>query len=238
MVDVPGLGKMSKADAEGLAYIQSKDRGKYIDEKLSKHDLGKHTTDKMNEKQFNAIEQVSRLNTVADAFDPKFLTLGETVKQAKLSWQEYLTGSIPPESEADRSKYVTFQQSTLNNLNKYIQEMTGAAMSDGEAARLKAAMPNMNMDPTQFKTALNNVRSQSLLAIARYNYLRDTQFKGKAWDAKEVENHTSIDGMRKIIHDRRDQLLKDIRSEYPKANEADVQNAVKARIGRQFGIDA
>ena len=59
--------------------------------------------------------------------------------------------------------FTTLRAKSVSNLNSYIKEMTGAAMSEAEAKRLMAVMPNAGTgvfdgdSPTQFKTKLDVV---------------------------------------------------------------------------------
>ena len=76
-------------------------------------------------------------------------------------------GMAGPEAQESISNVTQFKTRTTDMLNKYIKEITGAAMSQAEATRIIASMPNVNMSDAQFDSALNRVINDIEAAIAR-----------------------------------------------------------------------
>jgi hypothetical protein len=239
MVQTP-IGPMPPQRAKQLGFMMAMrgkaEAGKMIAEPADKFQLAKEARNEIDKRELNTVEQMGRLTAISAGFKSKFLTLPEQAKQYAMSWQEWLTGKLPPAQQTARAEYVEFQQNTVNNLSNYIKEITGAAMGVEEAKRIMSGMPNMSDDPTAFKAKLDNIQSQVMLSMARYRYLRENGFKGQPWDVNRASQDMPLNQMRKTIHDRRDQIVSEIRTEFPNAPEPDVRSAVKARIAQEFGI--
>lgn len=244
MVTVPGFGTMPEARARALAMMAAAggkgDLGKIIMDEVNRGALGKEARSEVDKKEVNTTMALGRLSEIANSYDPKHLTAKEQLKQTGLSWKGWLTGPLPPEQAAQRAEHVQFKRGVVDNLNRHIQEMTGAAMGVDEAKRLMAAMPNMQDDPDEFKAKLDDVRRSSALTIARYRLLREKGFQGQPWKgtADDAAKAIPIDKMQNIIRDQAKGVYQRIKQVSPGASHDQIMQQVKQVITAQFGIDA
>ena len=154
-------------------------------------DLTKATTTQVQKDVLNTQEGLARVKAIRKMYDPRFLTAkgraGNVLRQA----EAYLTGDIKytgtPEEHAEFS---AFHSETLNNINQYIKEISGAAVSAQEAERLKGALPHPDLDPATFKARLDRVADQMEDKIQRLNAVL-----GRYQPGTEAEFATALRGL-------------------------------------------
>lgn len=181
----------------------------------------KPMTTKIQEKLLNAGEAIARLNEVKASYDPKFLQYGTRLGILATNIKEKAGFQVAGEDLKVAEEYATFKRRAIENINRYIKEITGAQMSEAEANRLRQGMPDpgdswYNGDsPTQFKAKLEDVLKTARMAKARYVYIlkkglateEQIQAKGKNqefWDKMGV----SLDDMPSIINQKAEELKK------------------------------
>jgi hypothetical protein len=143
-------------------------------------DLTTPTKNKLQEGAINAQAGIDRLAGVRTGFDPRWLTY-------KGQFSQYVN-SI-------RSKAAGFPFVS----NRYITEITGAAMGVEEAKRIVSTMPSLDDDPQSFQTKLDRVEERLKLVLARSVY---TQRNGIKFDA------IPIDQMKSIMNRRGDEIYR------------------------------
>jgi len=198
----------------------------------------------LQEKQINTIEAYSRLRSIEQSFRPEFQ---EIESRIGFKWNELMDSfsstrkSLTPEQRGQLANFAAYRADALNNLNQYIKEITGAAMTNAEAERIMRAMPNpgdgvFNGDsPTVFKAKLDAALRNSKLAIARYHYLSTNGFPGSV---DEMARALPLERMGGFIQQRTDQLLKDTLSQNPGLTQKEAAPIVRQRLRAEFGIDA
>ena len=125
----------------------------------STSDLGLGTKGK-NTLQTSLIDgqaSIDRFKSIGESFDPKFLEKGEQGMNFLRGWGEKLGMNIGKSGRNALEQYTTFRQKTMENLNLYIKEITGAQVSEHEAVRLMQALPNLNDSPTEFRAKMRSV---------------------------------------------------------------------------------
>jgi hypothetical protein len=115
-----------------------------------------------------------------------------------------------------------YRQTTIEHLNLYIKDITGAQMSESEAKRLGKAVPNAENDsPTQFESKLGNSIRMSRMAISRYQYLLREGFTASAIqkmmepidpEAKEgshamIDTYMPLNKFKSIMKAREDEIV-------------------------------
>ena len=120
--------------------------------------LGKKSQSDMVEELHSADATLDQINRSMKDFNPEFLTIPGKLKNLALSSWEKIGGSLDPESQEFVGRYTKFTQNSIDMLNRYINEITGAAIGAGqEEDRLRKGIPDaQNMSPTQFTNALQN----------------------------------------------------------------------------------
>lgn len=243
MIDTP-MGQMSADQARrlgmGLAMTGRGEAGKAL---LDSVQLGKTARNQVDEKELNATELLSRLNTIAGQFDPKFLTIENQLKNYGLSWAdsfESLRGRVPPEQLQELARYTTFKQSSIENLNAYIKEITGAAMAVAEGERIRKGAPDPEKDsPTQFKAKLDNSVKATQLAVIRYRYLRKNGFQGQPWrgSGEDAARMLPLPQMDNILNRRATEIYNGLKASNPRAQEQQIRDAARAQLGAEFGLE-
>lgn len=246
MVQTPmGMMPASKAKALGfmMAYRGKGDAGRMLADAANPAALGKDVRGDVDKAEFKATELMGRMKAIKEGFRPEFLTYEEQAKQFGVSFADKfdaLRAKLPPEVLQRHADYTTFRRDTVENLNRYINEVTGAAMGVEEAKRLSKAVPTMDDNPTAFKAKMDGVVKQTQLAIARYRFLRKEGFNGQPWSgsAEDAARDLPLDRMGGIISDQFKAVLQQLREQNPKATDKQLRGATRAVIRQKFGIDA
>lgn len=202
----------------------------------------KPTNNALQEKQFNAIEQLARLRSIKQSWKPEYQQIE---KRLGFQWNALLDKfgptrkSLTPQQRQELAAYSASRAEAIGNLNLYIKEITGAAMAIPEAERIKKAQPNPGEgifdgdSPVEFDSKMQKNIRMTEMAIARYNYLTKNGFKG---DVDAMSREIPLEGMGKVIQERTDSLLKESLNANPGLTPQDVQPIVQQRLRAEFGI--
>ena len=194
-------------------------------------ELSKPTQNKVEEKALTSSEGLARLNSIQKSFRPEFMEIGTRFNQAWNAKLEKLGQPLSPEDQKSLTEYTTFSRNALSNLNDYIKEITGAALSEMEAKRIMAAAPNPGQgifdgdSPTQFKAKMDAAINELTLANARSIYAAKVGI-----NALDV----SLTSMRDVVNKR-------YNAEYESLKAAGLEDgAAKAKarelVKTEFGI--
>jgi len=184
--------------------------------------LTKPTEGKLQATAVDAQSGIDRLSGIRQGFDPKWLTYTEQAKQFANNVRQKAAGlpfvsKLSPQEEADLAAFSSFKSDTLDNLNLYIKEITGAAMGVEEAKRIVSTLPSLDDSPAAFQSKLNRTEERLRLVLARSVY---TQKQGIKFDAMPIEQ------MRGIINRRGDELARELK------DPAAVRSALEAEFFR------
>ncbi len=116
--------------------------------------MSKPTQTAVETELLNAEKGLLRIDRILNSYDESYLN-------APKQWQNWLRDkweragfSLSAAGEKELAGYATFESYTLENLNRYIKEITGAQMSEAEAERLMKSMPQMGEGKTRFRAKL------------------------------------------------------------------------------------
>ena len=141
--------------------------------------------------QDRAISGLKKIdNLYESAKDNQFLTYGGRLKGQGLATLERF-GFEPSEENKQYLRDLTeFQVATLDFLNQYVKEITGAQMTNAEAVRIMASVPNISMSESQFEGALRDTkrRAQDIINQRR----RDAGQQAFDWTATDDFDWGSI----------------------------------------------
>lgn len=238
MVQTP-MGPMKRQDAQRLGFVLALggkgDAGKMMGEFAQQGMPGKEARNEIEKRLFAASEQKARLGAIRASFKPEWQTIDEQLKQYGISWIDSigpLRDKIPPAERQRHAEYTRYRQEAFMNMNQYIKDMTGAAMSEQEANRLRKGIPDPERDgPTAFQAKMENSSAQADLAMARHNYLLRQGFQGKPW-----ESGVSLERMQGIINQRGAQIEKIMRQQNPQAAPQAIQRETFRQVKQEFGI--
>jgi hypothetical protein len=171
------------------------------------------------------------LNRISEGYRPEFLQTRFKVAQGLVELGEKLGREPNPEERQNLEQYSRFKQDAVRQLNQYINEITGAAIGQGEEAeRLKSGVPNPGTglfggdSPTVFLSKLNNTVRDLRLAEARLQYI-----KTKGFNLQDV----TLDQMPTIMRKRKEQIVKDFGLDEANATDREV---LRNRLAAEFGL--
>jgi len=205
----------------------------------------KATKNKIEGKIFDTAEGMSRLDGIQKSFKPEFMTMGGGLKAGWIKMVDKIrAGGMKPTPEQTKylTEYTQFKQDAWYNLNRYIKEITGAQMSEAEAARLMRSMPNPGTSfydgdsPSEFKAKMDNSVRQLKLAAARYTYLRSARFKGKRMIGPGGKSNISIQQMRGIMNKRATEIYREMKKSNPGMDGNLIRAQADQATLREFGI--
>lgn len=194
--------------------------------------LGKAGANKVDEALLDTGARMSRLKSIESSWEPGFLTMKTQLGNKVLSFKEWAGGSLTPEQRANITRFTGFKGDVLSNVNAYIKEVTGAAMTESEAKRIMATLPNMDMGPTEFKAALDRAVRQAKMAEARLVYIKR---KGLAYDFWKERPGVSLESMPMIMQTR----ANDITAQLKKQGVTDpvkLRDNVRRIMASEFGL--
>lgn len=141
--------------------------------------LGKEGSNKVDTQLLELGQSRLRLQSIASNFNPKYLETPFKLKMEGVAQLEKLGKKPSPQDAADLAAYSDFAQTAYNELNAYINFITGAAVGSGdEEARLRKGVPDPQKDsPTQFLTKLNAKIREGRLYEARLGYIKNKGMK-------------------------------------------------------------
>lgn len=133
------------------------------------------------EKDMKSVQDgLDRLQSVAQQFDANFMTYGGKVEAWWLGIKDKAGGKLgrlSPEEQDFLGRYSSFTADAIEQLNGYIKDVTGAAMSEREADRIRRAIPDPQRDgPQQFAAKWGAVTRRLARAEERYRKLLQEGF--------------------------------------------------------------
>lgn len=199
------------------------------------HTLTKPQQNKVQEKAIASVEGLKRMEGIVRSFKPEYLQIPQKLGAEWTALKEkFNMGDVNENDKAFLEEYSTFKQNSLENINLYIKEITGAQMSEKEAERIRRAMPDPGDgvfggdSPTQFKSKIVNTYKKTKAVLARTNYYLNQGIpQEKYQEMMKGGMVVSLDEMEKIIDQRFDELMNQ-----PGAN----MQQVLAKIQQEFGL--
>ena len=190
--------------------------------------MAQPTLNNIEEQIVNNTARLQRVRDVASAFRPEFLQMGPQIRNWAASLQERMGMALTPEQRQRLEAFTEFRSRAYTELTQTLREMSGAAVTEGEAQRLLAAIGDPSRDsPTEFQAKMNNVIRTVSLANARMHYYRRNGIQG-ALDS------TPLSDMQGIINRRGDEVAAQLRGQNVPAEE--IQRRVRATLAVEFGF--
>lgn len=196
--------------------------------------LQKETIKKIDENQMDTVELLSNLTSIKNSYKPEYLQW-KTQLDALGTWAKRKAGIAISDDEKEAYQgYVNFKKNTVSNLNDFIRKMTGAAMSNAEADRLKAEVPTENDDDLAFETKLDSSLEKSLLAAHRYHYFR---VSGIPYDMDKISKVMPLSNMKNFMNAQAKQIQEKLLQQNPtlKSNPAKLKQETRNGLIQLFG---
>lgn len=199
----------------------------------------KTTQGKIDDNLMESGGRMMRLDSIAASFKPEYQTIGTRIGAGWSALKEKGGVNLSGGDQRTLTEFSRFKSESLNNLNLYIKEITGAAMSEAEADRIRKAMPDPGSgmfdgdSPTQFKAKLDDSLRQVKMAEARNVYLKRN---GMSLMGADGEPLMALDRMPSLINGRGKEIEAGLLKADPKADKKAVHKAVMRQLGQEFGI--
>lgn len=213
---------------------KTKAMGEQLIKDLEQGSFGKEGRNEIDKKLLTTGEGIARLDAVKNSFRPEYQTIENRLGYAWNAGKEKLFGGrapLKPEQKAELEAYTGYRADAVDNLNQYIKEITGAAMTESEAKRIMQGMPNAGSgifdgdSPTEFQAKLKSATDRLKMAHARHNYAQKT---GQSWTA------IGLHQMNGVVQQRTNEL----QGLYQKQGLSgdDLKTAVRQGLKKDFGI--
>lgn len=195
--------------------------------------LGKPAANKVDEGLLDAGVRQQRLSAIEKQFKPEYQQYAPRLSAGWASLKEKMGVDIAPEDKQFLAEFSAYKRNAINSLNEYIKSITGAAMSEAEAARILRGMPNPGQgmfdgdSPTEFKAKLDDAIKQTRMAEARLVYI-----KRKGLQIGDVP----LDQMPSLMNQRGRELEGLIKKQNSKLTDGDVRKLVKRNLAQEFGL--
>lgn len=134
----------------------------------------KATQTDLQKSLISAQNQLDAYGQTITKFDPSYLQLPTQAWNWAKGAYEKAGGTLSPEQTVGLRKFTEFRRNAVDGLNRYINEITGAAIGVKEEVRIRQAFPDAYKDgPTQFMAKLRETvkstmgvqkRAQQMLA--------------------------------------------------------------------------
>jgi hypothetical protein len=247
MVDTP-LGRMPESRAKVLGFalaLQGKgEAGKMM---AGEPGLGKTAMNDVDEKIVKSLDQIGRLEGMAQTFQDKYQTIGTRLGMTATGWMAKIDPTkVKPEDARDLAAFAQDRRRGIENLNLTIKDITGAAMSIPEAQRIMQQVPNPGTgifdgdDPVTYRAKLSDALDQTRLALARNSWLKrnNPQLLNQlaARKMEGVENVMPLDRMRDVMNERKNQIFQELRQRAPNATPQQLLPFVGQQLKQEFGI--
>lgn len=210
-------------------WVQYAGRARAPQQNVTVGDLSKATQAKVEEKALSSGDAITRLNDIQASYRPEYQDIRFRFGQGLASIKDKFN-ALPAKDQQTLAAYSKYKQTTVQNLNATIKDLTGASMGVDEAKRIISTLPNPGLDlfdgdsPTEFQAKLDNAVAQTKYSLARQTYaLR----KGLKWDS------IPLDKMPSLINERGKQIAKEYKLDPNKP--ADMQT-IQRQLAAEFGI--
>lgn len=197
----------------------------------------------------NSFEQLARVNEIDAMYDPKFLQVPFRAQAAWSGLKSKFGSEPPPKIRAQLIEYNTYRATALDALNRYIKDITGAAMSLPEAERITATFPNpgkgiMDGDsPAAFEGKMNAIKRSLRLVAARYHYVKKNgldagnadYFGAGDGNLSQAERDMPLNAFKEIIDKRGRELARELQMEGG-LNDTQIRQRVRDQLAFEFGL--
>lgn len=176
---------------------------------------------------------LANLERIEQSFDTSALEIPTRVKQAFLEGKEKLGFDLTPEETAGLQKHTDIKQAAITNVNELLNRLSGAAVSPAEAERIRSSLPDPGTgifdgdSETVFSRKLKNALQRSRMALAKLNWARR-----EGLDALSIPT----DNMREIIQREGERIQKELKDQFPEANDERINKEVREQLRAIFGI--
>ncbi len=193
------------------------------------NELTKPTVNKLQETIVTAQDRLDRLGQTMAAYKPEYLQAKGLLKAKGGELVEFLGGELDNESKDFLSKYSEFRASAANDYNQTLRELSGAAVTDGEAKRAQQGAPSPDdRSPTQFEAKARATEKFIRRAILRANYALKNGIGFKTVD--ELAKKVPLEAVDGIYEARANEIYEEL------GGTPEVRAEAIKRANQEFGL--
>lgn len=198
--------------------------------------LGTAGNNKVDEELLKNTASLSRMINIQSSFRPEFTQYGTKAKMAALSVKSKL-GQLAPEEQQAMEQFYEWKSNAIANVNATIKDITGAALSEAEAVRIRQQLPDPGDgifggdDYVGFQAKLNVATKQLKNAIARGAYIKRN---GGNMSIEDIP----LSSMPKLMNDRAAEIERELVKVNPQLaqdKKALISN-VRNKLAAEFGL--
>jgi len=166
------------------------------------------------------------LTRAFEQLKPEYLTIPFQAKMNIASGKERVGLSLNEEDKTQLADYSQFVQTSMQGLNQYINDITGAAVGSGEEEkRIRSGIPDPQKDsPTQFQAKLQNTLALGKLYEARLGYVKKNGLK---------LTDVSVDSIPSKMRAREAEIIQQLKLDPTKPED---KAAIRSKLANEFGL--
>ncbi len=149
----------------------------------------------IQKKIINSTDARARLANIKAEFKPEYQTYETKFSTAWSSIKEKAGMDLSFSEKKKLGEYSEYKRKAVANMNRYLNDLSGAAITEQEAKRLTKALPNAGVglfdgdSPTEFRSKLNGVIEEVNEALDRYDEIQTKGTKKKPTDLRKKYNY-------------------------------------------------
>lgn len=189
------------------------------------------TKNKLQESIVTATDQLDRLNSIGESFDPKYLTVQGKALGVGLKLKDIgggMFGQMTPQERDYLRRYSTFRADSGKNLSAILNQLSGAAISPAEADRLKRGIPNEDDSPSEFQAKYRSAVRDVTRATMRANWALKMGIGVRSVD--QLSRQMPLNAIDQVYAERANQIWQEMGGA-PEARQRAVQLA-----NQEFGL--
>jgi hypothetical protein len=194
--------------------------------------VGKTGQGKLDEVLLDSGTRLMQLNQIDRMYKPEYQTYAYQGENAWNALKEKGGLNLDPKDQEKLQSYTAYKQTSVKQLNDYIRSVTGATITESEAGRLMAAIPNVGEgtfggdSPTQFKTKLDNTIRELKYAEARAAYIKKKGFTLN-------DSNVTLSDVPMLMKNREQELITNNKLDLSKEGD---RNTLKRQLAAEFGL--
>jgi hypothetical protein len=194
--------------------------------------VGKEGQNALDKLAMSTGDRLARIDRIETAYKPEYLEQRfKGTQSLRAAGEKFGITKLTPEQKTQLTQYTQFKQDSVRDLNAYINEVTGAAIGQGEEAdRIKSGVPNAGTglfdgdSPTEFAAKMKNTIRDLRTVEARVQYIKNNGLK-----VVDVP----LDKMPDIMRKREKELISSLGLDITKPEDKVI---LKSRLGQEFGL--
>lgn len=198
---------------------------------------GKEAANKVDASILDTTRSLMQLDQIAGLFKPEYQRFSDKVGFEALKIKDKTTG-LTNKEKADLTQFSQYRRTAFNSLNEYIKSITGAAMSEAEAERIRKSMPDPGDgifggdSPTEFQAKLDAGIAEAKKAVARLAYLKRNGMSLEDGLGKGI----TLQRMPQLMNERGKEIEASLKQQNPNVEAAALGKAVRRQLAVEFGL--